>query len=209
MTDLVPTDRKRELRAQWRARDIGLRSLGLDGYDAYLRSPHWRAMVAALKASRCCRCGSARALALHHITYERVGHESPHDLRTLCAVCHELIHDHARRGLCSLDPATLQVDLGQVVVAKSKSGSAKRKRRRASVMTDAEAGEALGVACPTCKAKIGDVCRVPNGSPRRSHAARRSTPVVEPSREEIIKRAKRSQFPIERMHELRDQGALS
>lgn len=236
MTDdhlhLGDRDLKRELSEQWRVRDSALRAMGLDGYESYLLTAHWRALVCALRSSSCVRCGSRAGLALHHVTYERLGRESPHDLRTLCSRCHELVHAFARRGLCSLDPATLAPDVTTVTQAPSvpppRRSSGAGKRRRKSARPKGDRYSCLHVACPTCGAQVGEMCRVPSGKPRRSHAARRASPVdqsrdgreqarqqygrtsepVELTRDQIIKQARRSQFPLERMRELRDRGLL-
>jgi 5-methylcytosine-specific restriction endonuclease McrA len=50
---------------------------------------------------RCTRCPSEDNLAVHHLTYERLGSEHPDDLITLCRTCHKL--DHGRDP--SLPPA--------------------------------------------------------------------------------------------------------
>lgn len=65
-------------------------------YQDYIRSPQWRRQTKAAKARagyRCERCGrshlSAR-LAVHHLTYERLGRERPEDLQVLCFECHQI-----------------------------------------------------------------------------------------------------------------------
>lgn len=63
-------------------------------YDAYMRSPAWEAQRHArlrFDGFRCTGCssdGSDSRLEVHHLTYERFGHERLTDLVTLCHVCH-------------------------------------------------------------------------------------------------------------------------
>lgn len=74
-----------------------------DDYRRYLASSHWKATRAAkAKAAgyRCQRCGeygrrtreSVVGLHVHHLSYERLGHEEMDDLELLCVACHELEH---------------------------------------------------------------------------------------------------------------------
>ena len=80
-------------------------------YDDYLASRVWRerrtawreAFVADVGAPpRCAVCDAQWSLAddLHHLDYQRLGHEEDTDLLPLCRHCHELIHqvlDHSRQ----------------------------------------------------------------------------------------------------------------
>jgi len=66
------------------------------GYDNYLKTRHWKQLRKQLvpKDHKCTVCGkSNKAIHLHHITYERVGHELPTDLIPLCEKCHNYIHN--------------------------------------------------------------------------------------------------------------------
>ena len=107
-------------------------------YIAYLRSPEWAARRAeALDAAdhQCegfrdwgdderafwdpeydfrFECGRTDRLSVHHVTYERLGHEEPSDLMVLCPNCHTEADEHRRlraaderwwrtEGLASLD----------------------------------------------------------------------------------------------------------
>jgi hypothetical protein len=63
-------------------------------YRQYLHSEWWKATrLWALERARyrCENCG-ARAVNVHHRTYERLGHEHPSDLQALCRRCHEETH---------------------------------------------------------------------------------------------------------------------
>ena len=62
---------------------------------SYLKSRHWRKVrrKALAKARyRCTNCGSRVNLTVHHLTYERIGHEKLSDLVCLCWDCHKKIH---------------------------------------------------------------------------------------------------------------------
>lgn len=64
-------------------------------YDAYIKSPLWRARSARWKAmagGRCRRCGRTRHLHSHHLTYARLGQERDSDILVLCARCHRRAH---------------------------------------------------------------------------------------------------------------------
>lgn len=69
-------------------------------YAEYIRSPAWAEMrEARLKfdGRRCVDCredGTASRLEVHHLTYDRLGHERIEDLVTLCNCCHSREHDH-------------------------------------------------------------------------------------------------------------------
>ena len=63
-------------------------------YDEYMNSLKWRKRRnRALKRAgfRCQRCGATAQdgrLEVHHLTYERLGHEADDDLLVLCHDCH-------------------------------------------------------------------------------------------------------------------------
>lgn len=68
-------------------------------YEAYIKSKEWKAIrVAAIEqaGNRCSRCGftpkSLRQLHVHHLTYERFGHETLDDVAVLCRECHAMLH---------------------------------------------------------------------------------------------------------------------
>lgn len=68
-----------------------------DAYRKYLKLPEWklRAKLAIQRADyKCERCGSPFNLAVHHLTYEHLGHERPEDLVVLCRNCHSAIHGY-------------------------------------------------------------------------------------------------------------------
>ena len=68
-------------------------------YDVYINGPEWRTKRLErrrLDEDTCCRCGvrpiHERGLHVHHLSYDRLGHELMRDLRTLCAACHRDVH---------------------------------------------------------------------------------------------------------------------
>lgn len=79
------------------------KTMGRRWYDQYLATPHWKAMRAAKlrqAGHECERCGEPAmemegawfGLEVHHLTYERVGHEHFDDLMVLCRPCHAAQH---------------------------------------------------------------------------------------------------------------------
>jgi hypothetical protein len=64
-------------------------------YRQYLRSPEWdgRRRKALYRAGyRCEKCGKAKPLQVHHLTYERIFNERPGDLQAVCDRCHRRLH---------------------------------------------------------------------------------------------------------------------
>lgn len=71
------------------------RAAGFGSYTAYLRSAHWLALrdrALARDRHRCRRCGSRKALQVHHHHYGSLGRESLSTLQTLCSRCHSGLH---------------------------------------------------------------------------------------------------------------------
>ena len=66
------------------------------GYVKYLQSKHWQNLRDRLIGDKkvCAGCGYVvPVVQLHHMTYERLGHELDSDLAVLCPKCHDLVHD--------------------------------------------------------------------------------------------------------------------
>lgn len=65
--------------------------------SSYYRSSEWaskRNERLKMDGYKCARCGFTRALEVHHITYERFGHEDiSKDLVTLCKKCHKEVEE--------------------------------------------------------------------------------------------------------------------
>ncbi len=65
-------------------------------YDKYLRSPEWRSLRTQILTRdhyMCRLCSCSPATEVHHTTYERVGHERPDDLLSVCRSCHDAFHN--------------------------------------------------------------------------------------------------------------------
>lgn len=61
-------------------------------YPRYLASREWsllREQVRERSGDKCEHCRVAPQQAVHHLTYERIGHEDLSDLLTVCNPCHE------------------------------------------------------------------------------------------------------------------------
>jgi len=67
----------------------------------YLWSPHWRTLrqvvlaTANFRCQSCSRRGYGRGavrLDVHHLLYDRLGHEKLSDLIVLCRLCHNAFH---------------------------------------------------------------------------------------------------------------------
>lgn len=67
------------------------------GYQKYLDSPEWaerRKYKLEQTGHRCQGCGDDERLEVHHLSYQRFGHERPEELMVLCHLCH--MHEHGR-----------------------------------------------------------------------------------------------------------------
>ena len=65
-------------------------------YLDYLKSSTWKARrLAALERTdyTCQLCGEHESLEVHHLTYERLGNEDPHDLIVICKSHHWMEHN--------------------------------------------------------------------------------------------------------------------
>lgn len=98
------------------------------GYRLHMQSPEWaatRKRKLQQAGFKCQDCGTGERLEVHHLTYERFGHERLEDLQVLCHFCHMAEHgrpvhgvgpiagltarDHVLRGV---GPALLQSQRG-------------------------------------------------------------------------------------------------
>lgn len=68
------------------------------GYLDYIKSDAWKERAAKRKdldGNRCARCGAKERLHTHHINYRNFRNEDVEkDLITLCADCHEYVHQN-------------------------------------------------------------------------------------------------------------------
>jgi hypothetical protein len=132
----------------------GLKRLGLSSYSSYIRSGSWEHTRRRLRRDCCEICGTRSTLALHHMTYARLGTERPEDVCTLCSECHGMVHTAARLG------GTLYPQ--EVMDAREDRPPQPR-----------DIG-ALRIGCPTCSARPGEACRTVSGHTRsREHQERR------------------------------------
>ena len=88
-----------------------------DFYRRYMRSRRWRYVKQIRGSSVCglpqvCYCGEGDKLDVHHLTYDRLGHEYLEDLVFLCREHHDAVHRYWTRGeVGDLREATLFVGL--------------------------------------------------------------------------------------------------
>lgn len=71
-------------------------------YQEYLRSYKWkkfRQLALEHAHHKCSKCGTTYKLEVHHLTYDRLGHEKLHDVAVLCMVCHERAHNPTEKDL--------------------------------------------------------------------------------------------------------------
>ena len=68
-------------------------------YKRYLRTQNWQKLrfeVLKRSGGACERCGyrpyKRGGLQIHHLSYDRVGHESLEDLIAICPRCHMELH---------------------------------------------------------------------------------------------------------------------
>lgn len=75
-------------------------------YKIYLQSAEWknRSAETLQRAKYICQsCHKAKATQVHHLSYERAGHEAWEDLQALCFDCHDTAHDGILTALRMLD----------------------------------------------------------------------------------------------------------
>ena len=66
-------------------------------YRDYMQSAAWRTyrrQVLTRDKGRCRQCRRRGPVDVHHLTYERLGHERLADCITLCPTCHAARHSH-------------------------------------------------------------------------------------------------------------------
>jgi ribosomal protein L37AE/L43A len=65
-------------------------------YEEYLLTPHWKKFSQERRREADYECEKCKRddlkLHVHHLTYERRGHEKPSDVIVLCEACHLAIH---------------------------------------------------------------------------------------------------------------------
>lgn len=71
------------------------RELGITGYKDYFNTAHWKRLRKKYikPSTKCYVCGTNKYLALHHASYQNLGHEKINkDLYVLCFRCHTKVH---------------------------------------------------------------------------------------------------------------------
>ncbi len=66
-------------------------------YREYLKSDRWfrfRERILLKRGRKCEECGRRELLELHHLSYVRLGHERPADVKILCKFCHSVVDRH-------------------------------------------------------------------------------------------------------------------
>jgi hypothetical protein len=102
-TVIHPPPRKRTPSHYEAMREVRLSRMGYKGnnkYTQYLASAHWKLVISKVRHSRkyvCMACGTTVQLNLHHITYDRIGHENMENLVWLCDKHHGEAHTIERR----------------------------------------------------------------------------------------------------------------
>lgn len=70
-------------------------------YQAYLASRAWallREEVRERSGNTCEHCFMSPQQAVHHLTYERIGHEDLRDLMAICNPCHEWLSGKSKHN---------------------------------------------------------------------------------------------------------------
>jgi hypothetical protein len=70
-------------------------ALGVKSYAAYLRSKHWQDFRTRYRQSglpQCCAVCDGAKVSLHHVNYNRLGHEELSDVVPLCRGHHKAVH---------------------------------------------------------------------------------------------------------------------
>ena len=85
-------------------------------YAEYLASRDWAVLREAVRGrsgGRCERCLNGTYDQTHHITYERVGHETLEDLMGLCEACHMFLSAKNEYDPAKATPTVIQCLCGE------------------------------------------------------------------------------------------------
>lgn len=99
------------------------------GYVNYLKSKHWQMLRSRLVGvnRRCAKCSKQTSnIQLHHLTYERLGHELDSDLIPLCNSCHNA--EHAKNN-----PKKTKKQTNKNVKSKKKGKRNTRKKKKVKI----------------------------------------------------------------------------
>jgi len=101
-------------------------------YDDYILSEDWENLrqKRLLKDKyRCTRCGFRHELRIHHLIYDRLGHEDLDDLTTLCVRCHNDIHQELKRVYVTVEQAAQSHVVTEAEYEKKKKQFSKKDYR--------------------------------------------------------------------------------
>jgi hypothetical protein len=74
------------------------RRVGVDTYESYLQTPHWKEKAKQARARakyQCLKCGKkpdTGELEVHHLSYSHIWDERPEELLVVCESCHKKFH---------------------------------------------------------------------------------------------------------------------
>lgn len=96
-----------------------------ESYHRYLMTKNWKAIRTTVRRrSRgwCERCKVQRYDHIHHLTYDRVGHELKEDLIAVCMWCHEYLHGKSKEDPAAViyTPEELKILRARVVLKEKK-----------------------------------------------------------------------------------------
>lgn len=110
-------------------------------YKQYLNTQHWKDFREKAKAHyKCCQaCKTTHYLQVHHVKYDRLGHEKFSDVTLLCMYCHDELHfKRMKRAETILDATKRFVEWDKVNSVGIKKPTKKEK----------------SITCPKCKLAI-------------------------------------------------------
>jgi 5-methylcytosine-specific restriction endonuclease McrA len=81
-------------------------------YREYLKTDGWkrrRAKAIRRAKGRCEICKTKNRIQVHHLTYARLGKESPNDLQVLCDNCHRNAHESDGKAISESTKAFMAI----------------------------------------------------------------------------------------------------
>ncbi len=88
--------------------------------DTYLQSAEWqfkRQMALQRDHFTCQKCGTAKNLNVHHLTYANFGREKIDGLITLCKTCHEETHENDLKETATTEPTNVRSIAERILIA--------------------------------------------------------------------------------------------
>lgn len=90
--------------------------------DAYYSTQHWKTIAKARKQMdgfSCLQCKTSVGLETHHWCYY-LFEEHLNDLATLCAICHDMVHEYAKGSRVMHFPRTLSQEMVNRIMRAAK-----------------------------------------------------------------------------------------